>query len=207
MARRKKRHAKNPEYLAKVEKAITLRIAGLTFAAIAQQMDCSEGTAYNLVNSALERKREVIAAHANHYRKLETDRLDYLQRVWWPRAVGGRVNGQEFQPDLKAAKFVMDLIMKRAALQGLVGSGADKDAGITNIQDNRRVTVFTFNMDESKNGKGVLFDGNETDFKRWADKTSLIPQTISGDLRTETLLDSGSLDEGGENAGLPPMAS
>jgi hypothetical protein len=67
--------------------ALELRLAGLTFEAIAQRIGYSNrSSAADAVTAAL---RATVQVPADDLRELECERLDSLLNAMWPKAVGG----------------------------------------------------------------------------------------------------------------------
>ena len=100
--------APDPEQLERELKVLNLRLAGATWAEIAQAMGyAGPSSAYYTYQKAAER---MIRPKLEEYRDLELDRLDRLQRGLWAKAVGG---------DPRAVDSVLRIIDKRAKLLGL----------------------------------------------------------------------------------------
>lgn len=92
-------------------KAITLRLAGMDWQSIADQLGYADrGAACKDVNRALEANLAEQSQAADTLREVETLRLDRLQAAAWPSAVKG---------DLKAIETVLKVIDRRVKLQGL----------------------------------------------------------------------------------------
>ena len=97
-----------PEVIAREEHALSLRRAGLSYQAIADEIDVKDrGTARAIVKRALGRTLQEPAAEV---RELEADRLDRLQSAVWTKALRG---------DLGAVDRVLRVMDRRAKLLGL----------------------------------------------------------------------------------------
>lgn len=70
-------------------RALDLRISGMNYRNIAQQLDISESGAYKAVIRALKRLNEQIMERADEVRRMELDRLDKMLRGLWPAALKG----------------------------------------------------------------------------------------------------------------------
>lgn len=169
----------------RVAKVMQLRLAGLGFEEIAKQIGCAISTAYGLFKKGENLRDRMIMDTADRIRAIESSRLDKLQAVWWPRAVGGTVNGKTFEPNDKAAKICISIIEKRAKLWGL-------GASVTNVNvDNRkneaRVVVYRFPMSaEETQKRGVVFDGSESEYQARYGDAAALPETESGHLLPAT---------------------
>lgn len=87
-----------------------LRIAGLTFDAIAAELGIRKPSAHKLVTTALEAHARTIAEHAEELRALEAKRLDAAAAAIWPRVQQGDPRAQDTWLRNRA---------RYAALQGL----------------------------------------------------------------------------------------
>ena len=92
------------------EQALQLRIAGLTYRCIGEEMGISESGAYKAVARALRRLNERIAESAEELRRIEMERLNALHLAFWPRAEKG---------DEKAADRILRIGAAIRALWGL----------------------------------------------------------------------------------------
>lgn len=91
-------------------RAIALKIAGLDYQAIADQLSyASRGAAYTDIDRALKKAREEERQAAELLRDIEVQRYDRLQAAYWPKAVKG---------DTKSADIVLKCITGRTKLQG-----------------------------------------------------------------------------------------
>jgi hypothetical protein len=88
-------------------RAIELRAGGATYAAIAKELGCSTGAAFNAVDRGL---RRWVKEPLDTVVTMELQRLDALLRAFWSRAVGG---------DVDAAAFVLKVLERRARMLGL----------------------------------------------------------------------------------------
>lgn len=92
------------------KKAIALRIAGMDWQGIADQLGyASRGAACQDVSRALEKNRAEEAEQADLLRHLTVQRYDRLQAAWWPKALKG---------DPKAAEIVLKVLAQRAKIEG-----------------------------------------------------------------------------------------
>lgn len=90
------------------ERAIHLRAAGMTFAAIAQEMGyASKGTVHHIVSKAMT---EHVAEAVGDRRLLEGAHLEALQRGIWEKAMTG---------DIAAIREARAIILARVKLFGL----------------------------------------------------------------------------------------
>lgn len=88
-------------------KALELRRAGVTYPEIGQQLGINPGTAHRYVFAALARTQQ---EPADEVRKIEVDRLDRMQRAYWPGVLRG---------DEKAGQLMLRIQERRAKLLGL----------------------------------------------------------------------------------------
>jgi len=108
MTRPKNRHEPDPEALERQRRALELKIAGATYREIAATLGYNDGSAaYKAVQAG---KRLGFAEPAAELRKIESDRLDRLQRAIWTQAVKG---------DLPAINTALKISDQRAKLLGL----------------------------------------------------------------------------------------
>lgn len=70
-------------------RALDLRISGMNYRTIAQQLGISESGAYKAVVRALKRLNEQIIERADEVRRMELDRLNKMLRGLWPAALKG----------------------------------------------------------------------------------------------------------------------
>ncbi len=97
-----------PEDRVRAQKAVDLRLAGLTYAAIAESLDyADESGPRKAVNNLLTKVEHESVAEM---RKVEGLRLDRLQRAVWVNAVGG---------DVDAIKTALQITDRRTRLFGL----------------------------------------------------------------------------------------
>lgn len=106
--------------------AVELRIAGLSYRQIAQQMGVARSTAHEKVRRALARWG---SETVEEYRRLELMRLDQATAAVWPQVVSR-------QPDLRATRTFLQIVDRRARLLGLY-QGADA-GGLLQIDDPER---------------------------------------------------------------------
>lgn len=92
---------------AKRVQALNLRLAGLTYAQIAERLAISEGWARTLVHNSLERAEE---EGVETLRNIENERLDIAQRNIW---------GAVLQGDPEAIKSFLAIHDRRARINGL----------------------------------------------------------------------------------------
>lgn len=92
------------------KKAIALRIAGMDWQSIADQLGyASRGAACQDVSRAMEKNLAEEAEQAALLRHLTVQRYDRLQAAWWPKALKG---------DPKAAEIVLKVLAQRAKVEG-----------------------------------------------------------------------------------------
>lgn len=93
------------------KKAIALRIAGVDWQGIADQLGyASRGAACTDVTRALKKNRVEEAEQVEQLRYVESQRLDRLQAVVWGKSVKG---------DLRAVETALRIIDRRVKLYGL----------------------------------------------------------------------------------------
>ena len=103
-------------------RVIALRLDGCTFSEIADNLGMrSRSSARKLYLKALA---DTYRAGTDEARQLELQRLDALQRRWWPKAIGEerRADGtvlREFDPDWRATRQVLRIMQLRCELLGL----------------------------------------------------------------------------------------
>src|SRR5262245_18532903 len=90
--------------------AIDLRLQGMTYREIAQELGVTPTRARQLVSEALAALQKDTAESAEELRRLELDRLDQLQSGLWEEAADG---------NLKAVGAVLKIMERRARLVGL----------------------------------------------------------------------------------------
>lgn len=134
----------------RTRKALTLRLQGLTFREVAEQVGVSVATAHKYVTRALA---DIPKGEADTLRALECERLDALQAAYWDAALAG---------NLDAADRVLRIIDRRARLLGLdapqrmeMNTGdVDLDATVSKL-----ITVAGLVATSTQGGGGV-FDGD-----------------------------------------------
>lgn len=92
------------------EEALSLRLAGLTYRVIGEQMGISESGAYKAVVRALKRLNERVTENAEEVRRMELERLDKMLRGLWPAALRGNQG---------AVDRVLRVMQRRAMYLGL----------------------------------------------------------------------------------------
>lgn len=92
------------------QKALELRMSGMSYGAIAAAIGISKSTAFTAVERALKSIEEQTKHQAKTYRSLETVRLDALLKSVWELAEGGSI------PHIKIALKIME---QRSKLLGL----------------------------------------------------------------------------------------
>ena len=112
-------------------RALQRRIGGLTFQAIADELNVTRQAAHALVKSALAELNEKTAESAEELRRLELERLDTMRAAVW----GGVLKG-----DLQSVDRALKISARLSALAGLdapakqdITSGGEK---ITEISVN-----------------------------------------------------------------------
>lgn len=95
---------------ARGQAAVELRLSGLTYTEIAEQVGCSRALAHNYVMGAMTQARGAVAEAAEAALRLELDRLDALHAAIWPDALAG---------GLAAIDRAIKIMERRAKLLGL----------------------------------------------------------------------------------------
>jgi hypothetical protein len=90
--------------------AVQLRLAGLSYEDIGQELGVTRQRAWTLVQKEMRRLGHERAEAAATLQRIELEGLDALHRTYWPAAIAG---------DLDAAAFVLRLMQRRARLLGL----------------------------------------------------------------------------------------
>ncbi len=90
--------------------AFALRVAGMTYAQIAERLGVTTAGAYKMVKRVLERTRKETDEAADELRRLEVERLDALLLTLWKSATSG---------NLGAVDRVLRVMERRARLLGL----------------------------------------------------------------------------------------
>lgn len=101
------KHAERQEH---IERALELRKMGLSLRQIGEQMGVSKVTAHRWVMSGLRELAKRVDGKAMELRQLQSERLDRMLTVAWPRAVSG---------DLAALDKVLDIVAAQRRLYGL----------------------------------------------------------------------------------------
>ena len=122
--------------IAREAQVLELRRAGLTFQAIADQIDgppkYDRAAAYLDFKRALAR---VVAPQVNEVRDLEADRLDRLQVAVWAKALRG---------DLKAVDRVIRISERRSRLLGLDHADGVADRVLRLEQEKVKLVALAF---------------------------------------------------------------
>lgn len=121
---RAKTSGANVKALESRERALELRLRGLTFDRIGADMKISRQAAHQLVVRAMKDAREQVDQAADDLRAVEVSRLDALLAGLWPKALKG---------DPGSIDRVLKIAERRAKLLGLdapqrVAHGGDPDA-------------------------------------------------------------------------------
>ena len=90
--------------------ALELRMAGATYAKIAEALGISVAGAHGAVMRALKRLNEKVTEDAEEMRRLELERLDSLMLTLWPQAKRGNQG---------AIDRILRIMKRRAELLGL----------------------------------------------------------------------------------------
>lgn len=98
------------ERQAREERAVELRVKGLSYQAIAREMGVSKFAVYKDVERAIDKLNRKLPEDTDKLRRIESERLDLLQVALWPEAVTGNI---------KAGEQVLKLMERRAKLWGL----------------------------------------------------------------------------------------
>ena len=88
-------------------RAVSFRLAGMTYAQIGEQLQVTEAAARSLVQRALDRVEQHTA---DEMREVENQRLDRAQAAIWPRVLRG---------DDKAVSLYLQISDRRSRLNGL----------------------------------------------------------------------------------------
>jgi DNA-binding CsgD family transcriptional regulator len=91
--------------------AVKLRLAGLTFREIGQELGIARQSAHQLVRGALDELAAETREDGRRLRALELERLAALQRALWPAAMSG---------DVASARAATKVIEDRCLLLGLL---------------------------------------------------------------------------------------
>ena len=110
MAKQNKNSKAKAGKLAKQEKALEHRIAGLSYRAIATKMGCSRTQAHTYVTEGLKESTSRIAKSADDLRDLELERLDTLIKGLYPKAKKG---------DPQAVDKILKVMEQRQKLTGI----------------------------------------------------------------------------------------
>lgn len=94
----------------RAKQAVSLRIAGATFAQIGERLGVSTQAAHKMVVKHLEETRRLTAESAEQLRDMELKRLDAMQAALWPDAMRG---------DEQKVDRVVRIMARRAKLLGL----------------------------------------------------------------------------------------
>lgn len=97
-------------------RALDLVVAGASYRQIAKALDIQRGSAVNLVRRALE-KRAADMETPEEARIIYLERLEFLWRRWFPRAVGNESQGIE--PSAKAAEVALKILAAYARVTGI----------------------------------------------------------------------------------------
>jgi transposase len=90
--------------------AIRYRLAGATYADIANRLGVSEVGAYKIVKRVLEREAKTTAEESHEIRSVEVKRLDALLVIAWKKAAQG---------DLGAVDRILRIMERRSRFLGL----------------------------------------------------------------------------------------
>lgn len=117
---------------AKASIALSLRIEGMSYAAIAAQMGIAVSNAYNLVSDALAKLEAETAEKAAEIRRIEVDRLDAMLKALWPAVKQG---------EPRAIEVSLKTMERRSKLLGLDAPTKQEvsgpDGGAIPIEDAR----------------------------------------------------------------------
>jgi len=100
-----------------VEQAVALRVAGLTFDAIADRLGVVTSTAWKLVDTGVRWTKKDIGEDITRLRALEAQRLDELWRVAFVQAIGNKAAG--IPASLRAMDRCLRISERRSRLLGL----------------------------------------------------------------------------------------
>ena len=110
--------------------SLKLRIIGLSWRQIGQQLQINHMTARSDVRTILKENLDSNRPETDEYRELELQRLDQLWSRYFPLALGGKqpdykdeegktVKGDTFAPDSNAAWRCLQISKRRSELMGL----------------------------------------------------------------------------------------
>jgi len=136
------------------QRVLELREQGLSPLKIAKETGCSPALVYRDLKEILQRTQAHEEELAEHYRRVELQRLDSMQQSWWARATGNatKQDGTKLPADEKAAQVVLRIMERRAKLLGLDAPTLTKsevdvrfgdrldlviERGIATVEDNR----------------------------------------------------------------------
>lgn len=94
----------------RMKECVQLRIAGLTYAEIAERLGIGETTAYEAVKDALEWYAKDTEQEAKRLKEIQSARIERLILAVWPQAVKGH---------MAAVDRVVRLLDRQAKLHGL----------------------------------------------------------------------------------------
>lgn len=109
-AKRNRRNLSTARHLRAVQnqqRALQLRMGGMSYEAIGQELNMNRSSAWEAVQRAL---REMIEEPAREVRRLELQRLDKLLVGLWEKATAG---------DVKVINQVLAILKRRAEMLGL----------------------------------------------------------------------------------------
>lgn len=103
------------------QRVLELRESGMSPAIIARETGASPALVYADLKAILQRTQALEDDLADHYRRVELQRLDSMQQAWWARATGAatREDGSLVPADEKAAQVVLRIMERRAKLLGI----------------------------------------------------------------------------------------
>lgn len=104
--------------------ALKLRQAGMTYRDIGERLEVSHVTAYNDVQTMLDRVNEETREEATKVRDLEVARLDNALRAIYTRVLQG---------DLKAIEVMLKIQDRRAKFQGLDAPTKTETVGTNHV--------------------------------------------------------------------------
>ena len=124
MATSNKANKDSVQSKARQDEAIALRITGLSYSKISEQIGISKTQAYNLVTAGLEEISKNVTDKAEALRTLEVARMDEMLAALWPTIVDGGDNG----PNSMNVDKVLKIMERRTKLLGLDLQADNDDA-------------------------------------------------------------------------------
>jgi transcriptional regulator len=132
-------------------RVLKLRLQGLSFREIAEQIGVCEQRAYTICRQELDRLNKIRTEAAEQTQRLEIGRLDALLAAVWAKAQQG---------DLHAIDRVLAIMQRRAKLLGL--DLADKQSQVTGSTVVLNVNEVVISRDATQSDEQNTIDANST---------------------------------------------